>query len=137
MKPKDLTSEIEKFLVHGARQITIRDIDRVREQLPAIRDRLKQSDAGEVPHLVEHFSFLANVFEDFVSGRFANFPYVGAAEVAFALQYLVRDVDVIPDFVEGIGLIDDATVAIVALKRNANALADHPKASAIDWDALS
>jgi uncharacterized membrane protein YkvA (DUF1232 family) len=134
---QDRTSDLVAFVKSGASLVTLSDFTKLEAELPQLRKELvKLRKTSELPHLVDHLEFLAGVVGDFVAGQFPELPCVAAAEAAFALQYFIREVDIIPDFIPDIGLVDDAAIALIVLKGNETALRNHPGSSKIDWKAL-
>jgi uncharacterized membrane protein YkvA (DUF1232 family) len=137
-KPRpEKVSDLVAFVKEGSQHITLGDFTKLEAAMPEIRREIARIRKGsELPHLADHLDFLSDVVIDFVSGNFSDLPCVAAAEVAFALQYFVRAVDIIPDFIPDIGLIDDATIALIALQGHEKALRKHPSADRVDWSAL-
>jgi uncharacterized membrane protein YkvA (DUF1232 family) len=139
-KPKphlEKTSDLVAFVKNGASHIILSDFSKLAARLPEIRKEIAHiRKTSEIPHLADHLDFLAEVVADFVAGRFPGLPCVAAAEVTFALQYFIREVDIIPDFVPDVGLVDDATVALIALQDHEKWLRKHPSAGKVDWKAL-
>ena len=134
---QDMTSDLVAFVKSGSSQITLSDFTKLEAALPEMRKEIAKIRKGsELPHLADHLEFLADVVADFVAGTFPELPCVAAAEVAFALQYFVREVDIIPDFIPDIGLVDDATIALIVLKDHEKSLRKHPLSSKVDWEAL-
>jgi len=128
--------ELVEFVAHGAKVITTKEVAETLAAMPEIERELAGIDGKEYPHVAGHFRFLVQVIGDFVNGKFDALPYVAAAEVAFALQYLHKEVDVIPDFVPHTGLLDDAMVAEIVLRRNAAVLKKHHAAGKIGWETI-
>jgi uncharacterized membrane protein YkvA (DUF1232 family) len=137
-KPRpEKTSDLVAFVKNGSQHITLGDFTKLEASMPEIRKEIAHiRKTCEIPHLATHLDFLADVVMDFVSGKFPELPCIAAAEVAFALQYFVRAVDIIPDFIPDIGLVDDATVALIVLQDHEKHLCQHPAARKIDWAAL-
>lgn len=130
------TGEIVEFVVRHSASIGLRELDGIIKAIPQMEERLEKPDVKGYAQMAEHYRFLAAVIRDFRDGKFDELSYVGAAEAAFAVSYLVREVDLIPDFVPEVGLVDDATVAIVVLQRHEGVLKKHPMAETLDWSAL-
>ena len=53
--------------------------------------------------------------QDYVSGRYREVPWRVIATAAFAVLYFLNPFDLIPDFIPGIGFIDDATLISMAV----------------------
>jgi uncharacterized membrane protein YkvA (DUF1232 family) len=49
---------------------------------------------------------------DLLSGRYRKIPYRSLLIILFAIIYIINPFDILPDFVLGIGQIDDALILI-------------------------
>jgi uncharacterized membrane protein YkvA (DUF1232 family) len=63
-----------------------------------------------LPNLPDQVEFLGEIIEDFHAGLEKSIPYTAIAESAFALLYLRKGVDIIPDAIPGTGYNDDAAI---------------------------
>lgn len=129
-------AEVLELVRGGAAKVTLADFRRTVAAAPEVRRAIGKIDGNEYPGLAAQYRFLLEVLVDFNQGEFDVLPYVAGAEVLFAVQYFQREVDVIPDFVPGVGLVDDAAVAAVVLQRHREVLRQHPKAAGFDWAAV-
>ena len=59
---------------------------------------------------------LASLVKSFARKEFTDIPIGSVLAIVSALIYFVSPVDIIPDFIPGIGLVDDALVLTVCLK---------------------
>ena len=57
-------------------------------------------------------------------------------EAVFAVSYLFRRVDFIPDFIPGLGHLDDSAIVRSVLRRHAETFEGYAKAKGTDWAAL-
>jgi uncharacterized membrane protein YkvA (DUF1232 family) len=129
--------DMNDFVRRGGARMTLGDVKRVVASLPAIRKEIETINEEEYPGLAAQIDFLAEVLADFNAGNFDSLPFEAAAEVAFALNYLAKEVDLIPDFVPDVGFIDDATVVLIVLRHHQEVLATHPEASEVDWEFVA
>src|SRR5260370_6821818 len=95
-----MKQDLHQFILDGARRITPRYISKLIRQLPEIR--LVATQVAEFPQLTDQVEFLAELIEDFHSGLNQDVPYTAIAEAAFALSYLRKGVDIIPDRIPNI-----------------------------------
>jgi uncharacterized membrane protein YkvA (DUF1232 family) len=79
----------------------------------------------EFPQLPDQVEFLAQLIEDFYSGLSPDIPYTAIAESAFALSYLRKGIDIIPDSISGVGYADDAAIINVVLETYKQPFLDH------------
>jgi uncharacterized membrane protein YkvA (DUF1232 family) len=103
-----MKKELHQFIADGARKVTPARLERLVRQLPDTR--LAVTQITDFPHLPDQVEFLAELIEDFHSGLNKNIPYTAIAEAAFALTYLRKAVDLIPDDVPRGGYADDAAI---------------------------
>ncbi len=103
-----MKQDLHQFILDGARRITPRYVSKLVRHLPEIR--LVATQVAEFPQLTDQVEFLAELIEDFHSGLNQNVPYTAIAEAAFALSYLRKAVDIIPDQIPDIGYADDAAI---------------------------
>ena len=110
---------MNQFVTHGASKITPRELEEVVRAIPTLRaEWTAQVDHEAFPKLAEQLDFLARLVEDFEAGLEKDLPYEAVSEAAFALVYFHREIDIIPDFIPGIGYADDAAVVETVLNRN-------------------
>jgi uncharacterized membrane protein YkvA (DUF1232 family) len=103
-----MNQELKQFVTDGARRITPLHVDKLVRLLPEIRLAITQ--VVDFPHLPDQVEFLAELVEDFQAGLSQDIPYTAIAEAAFALLYLRKHVDIIPDGIPGMGRADDAAI---------------------------
>jgi uncharacterized membrane protein YkvA (DUF1232 family) len=103
-----MKQDLQQLILDGARRVTPRYVGKLVRRLPEIR--LMATQVAEFPHLADQVEFLAELIEDFHSGLNQNVPYTAIAEAAFALSYLRKGADIIPDRIPDIGYADDAAI---------------------------
>ena len=59
---------------------------------------------------------LLSLVKDYVTGAYREVPYWVIGAAAFALIYVLSPIDAIPDFIPGVGFLDDAAVLAMCLK---------------------
>jgi uncharacterized membrane protein YkvA (DUF1232 family) len=118
-----MRQDLEQFILDGARQITPVRLGRLVRQLPGVR--LVATQVTEFPHLADQVEFLSQLVEDFYSGLSPDVPYTAVAEAAFALSYLRKGIDIIPDSISGVGYADDAAIVNVVFETYKQAFLDY------------
>jgi uncharacterized membrane protein YkvA (DUF1232 family) len=118
-----MRQDLEKFIVEGARRVTPAGLGRLIRHLPEIR--LVATQVTEFPQLPDQVEFLAQLIEDFYSGLSPEIPYTAIAEAAFALSYLRKGIDIIPDSISGVGYADDAAIINMVLETYKQPFLDH------------
>jgi uncharacterized membrane protein YkvA (DUF1232 family) len=103
-----MNQELHDFITDGARRITPAHLDKLVRLLPKIRLAITQ--VTEFPDLPDQVEFLAEIIEDFHAGLNRSIPFTAIAESAFALFYLRKATDIIPDSIPRAGYADDAAI---------------------------
>jgi uncharacterized membrane protein YkvA (DUF1232 family) len=109
-----MKDELNEFIADGARRITPADLDKLVRWLPEIR--LAVTQVTDFPQLPDQVEFLAEIIEDFHSGLNKSIPYTAIAESAFALLYLRKGIDIIPDNIPQTGYADDAAIVTMVFE---------------------
>ena len=109
-----LPEGIDKQLVRkGAEKVTERDIKKVTERADDIRKKF--SRGGPLRRFLEDLELLLSIIRDYWSGAYRKIPYWAVGAIVFALLYVLNPVDLIPDVIPFVGLLDDAAVVAVCL----------------------
>jgi uncharacterized membrane protein YkvA (DUF1232 family) len=128
-----ITSELVDFVQAQAGALSVTDIRRLSRDLPALGERFGTIPLQTYPHLLDHLEFLFLVVKEQVTGRsgYPDQPIV--SEAAFALLYFERTGDLIPDSIPGMGLLDDAIIASLVLRRHEAAFKHSSHAHKLRW----
>ena len=118
-----MKQDLNQFILDGARHVTPRYVGKLVRQLPEIR--LVATQVTQFPQLADQVEFLAELIEDFHSGLNQDVPYTAIAEAAFALSYLRKGVDIIPDRIPEIGYADDAAIITAVFETYKEAFLKH------------
>ena len=120
----------------GANSLAFQVPEIVRE-IPDLRERLKELDSRTFPHLHAQGEFLIDYVDDCFHDRHGQKrPCEAFDESVFALSYLFRRVDFIPDFIPGLGHLDDSAIVRSVLRRHTEAFQAYAKARGSDFAAL-
>ncbi len=130
-------SELSEFIERGSRAITPASVRDFRRHLPALQLKLLEIDSPNHPHLVNQAQFLARFVEDVADHVYGASPYVTYAEALFALSYLLKTVDIIPDSVPEIGYADDSGVVRYVLEKSEAVFQRYAAAMEIDWTEIT
>jgi uncharacterized membrane protein YkvA (DUF1232 family) len=103
-----MNQELQDFITDGARRITPVHLDTLIRLLPKIR--LAVNQVMEFPDLPDQVEFLGEIIEDFHAGLNRSIPFTAIAESAFALFYVRKVNDIIPDLIPRSGYADDAAI---------------------------
>lgn len=100
------------------KKVTPNDVDDV---LQKEDDILKKSE-GPLAKFASKIKLLFSVIKDYKNGSYKDIPWTTIAAIIGALIYVFSPIDLIPDFIPGIGLVDDAAVLSLCLKAISNDL---------------
>jgi uncharacterized membrane protein YkvA (DUF1232 family) len=103
-----------EFVLEGAESINKDDIQRATKNADKIEGKIKGS--SKLRSFLSDFKLLSALLKDYWKGNYRNIPYKSIAVVVFTLLYVLNVADVVPDFIPGLGLLDDATVIGLCLK---------------------
>lgn len=130
-------AELAMFVHRGASKITPQILRGIQRKLPLLKLSFAQIEAPNFPHLVNQLDFLANVVEDFADGKADDLPYTTIAAAAFALIYVQKESDLIPDSVPDFGMADDSGVVRVVLIENERILARYAEKVGVKWGQIT
>lgn len=105
----NVTSEqAQAELDKRAKKVSEDDLRRILEK----RDEIEQKFSGSGPlgKFIADVKLLYSMLQDYWNGDYREVPWTTIAAVVAALAYVFSPIDLIPDFIPGIGLIDDALV---------------------------
>jgi uncharacterized membrane protein YkvA (DUF1232 family) len=128
-----MTRELIGFIQTQAGALSVVDIRRLIRDLPALGERFATIPLQTYPYLLGHLEFLFLVFKEQVTGRSGSPARLIVSEAAFALLYFERTNDLIPDSIPGIGLLDDAMIASLVVRRNEAAFKHSSHAHKLRW----
>ena len=107
------TEADEAFIRQGAEKISEADIQNVDGHSTEIKKRFL--GGGPLGTFVEESLLSLMLVRDYVTGDYRKIPYWAIAAIAFMFLYVLNPMDVIPDFVIGLGQIDDVAVVSACL----------------------
>ena len=94
-------------------------------------------DVPDFPHLKRQTNFLVRYAEDVLDGIYPCADLTAITESVFALSYLLKEVDIIPDSVPHLGLADDSAVLRAVLKGHENEFRIFATKSELDFDSVT
>ena len=65
---------------------------------------------GILGWLIGDLKLYVSLIKDYRSGAYKKFPFLSVAGIVFTFVYVISPIDLIPDYIIGIGQIDDAVV---------------------------
>ena len=95
------------FVRSGAQRTTRADLDRVADHAQEVLACFAKKPMAQ--HR-ETAKLMLQVVKDYREGRLLHMPYSALSAIVFALDYALNPVDIIPDFLPGIGQLDDLRI---------------------------
>lgn len=98
----------------------IKDVDQDDIEYAAKKGNTKISSFGDHPpgaltQVWNDIKLMLGLVTDYAKGNYKEVPWKVIAAVTGALIYFISPIDVIPDFIPGVGYLDDALVIKLAL----------------------
>jgi uncharacterized membrane protein YkvA (DUF1232 family) len=98
----------EEFVKEGAEKVTPKDIEKVAEKSEDIQKKF--SARGPLKRFIVDARLLTALVRDWRAGKYRQALYGTIAAVVFGLLYVFNPLDIIPDVLPFLGVVDDATV---------------------------
>jgi uncharacterized membrane protein YkvA (DUF1232 family) len=128
---------IHEFVIRGGQTVTAGQMDAFRRKLPFLKVKAEIIDEPELPHLKPQTNFLVRYAEDVLDGAYPCSDLQAIAETVFALSYLLKEVDIIPDSVPHLGLADDSAVLRAVLMGHKSEFRDFAKKCELNFDSVT
>lgn len=98
----------EEFVKEGAEKVTSKDIQTVAERSEEINKKF--SARGPLKRFITDGKVLTALVKDWRAGKYRQALYGTIAAVVFGLIYVINPLDIVPDVLPFLGVVDDATV---------------------------
>ena len=116
MDRENLMKELEKRF-RKAKDI-LSDEDKTNEFMDDIEDRFNDSIRSKNPlffvkgikDLKTYIPLFISLIRSYAKKEYREIPFMSIVTIVAALIYFLSPIDVIPDFIPGLGFIDDATI---------------------------
>ena len=103
---KELNKESEK--------VEEKDLNKVLNKRSKIEDKIRGNDT--VDKYIGKVKTMFSLIMDYRNGSYRELPWKTITAVAGALLYVLNPLDLIPDFIPVLGMVDDASVLALCLK---------------------
>lgn len=90
------------------------DVDVAMENQSAIADKITNSSF--LKKYTELAKVMYGMLKDYRNGIYTNVPWFTIAAIAFGFLYILNPFDLVPDFIPGIGYVDDFAVLTFSLR---------------------
>ena len=108
-----LNKPAEELVKEGAEKVTEKDIEKVVVKSEDIEEKFKAR--GPLKRFIEDYRVLKELIKDYRGGRYRQALYGTVAAAVFALLYVFNPLDILPDVLPFIGVLDDASVITACL----------------------
>src|SRR5680860_559742 len=106
---KNLKKKINKDYMHSEiSKMDHGDLEVVMDNNEKISHKI--SKAGMLKKYTELAKVMIGMVKDYRKGIYRNVPWFTLAAIAFSLLYILNPLDIIPDFIPGLGYVDDLAV---------------------------
>lgn len=107
---KQVADVVEKTRIKA--EAYLRDPEKAKKLLEDAGKKAKgfEKNLGPMGEVWSYLTALFRVLKAYIGGRYKDIPWGSIVLVAVALLYFVSPLDIIPDAVAGLGLVDDAAV---------------------------
>ena len=130
---ESITRELTNFIRNYATSLSLNDLDQFIAGLPALRKRVAKIPVHTYPYLSEQLEFLCLFVEERFVQRSLELPEEPVTEAACAVLYFQRQMDLIPDSIPDIGLLDDAVIVGLVLQRQEDAFEQSLHSNMLCW----
>lgn len=113
-KKETSKEQASKMLEQGAKTVGKDELNEVVAKVDQIEERFKQH--GPLRRLFRDMKVMTSMVKSYVNGEYRKVPGWTIAAVVAALLYVLNPFDLIPDFIPGLGYVDDALVVGVCLR---------------------
>lgn len=102
------------------------DLDLVMDNSKEINKKI--SKAPSLKKFTELGKLMVGMLQDFRKGDYTKVPWFSIAAIGVALLYILNPMDVLPDFIPGLGYVDDFLILTMVLRFVETDLHDY-----LDW----
>lgn len=130
--------DLERFVTHGGRLLGPDDCSELFAGITNLREKIRFL-RGAHPRLGRQLEFLLEFFAADAAQPTETVrvvPEVVRNEAAFALLYAVKDLDLVPDDMPGVGFLDDTAITEIVLARHAEVFGRYCSEHGMDWATL-
>ena len=103
----------ETFVNTEIAKIEDGDLDLAMKNKKVIDEKLSGSGMKKYAELGK---IMFGMLKDFKKGEYTQVPWFTVAAVVFALLYVFNPLDVVPDFIPGVGYVDDFAIFTIVLR---------------------
>lgn len=114
-KNEEIINEFSKSKKEAENMIN--DKENSQEKLDQVYKKAQKIKKGPIKRILDDINLMIELVKDWINKEYNNIPYGSVIAIFGGLIYLVSPIDFIPDFILGVGFIDDAFVLAMVLKQ--------------------
>ena len=104
----------EKYVEEKVAKIDEGDVELAANNQQEISDKILNASA--LRKYTELGKVMFGMLQDYRKGIYKDVPWFTIAAIAFSLLYVLNPLDIVPDFIPGIGYLDDFAVLTFSLR---------------------
>ena len=109
---------IDEYIENESSKISAAEIRKLAKFTPQLREKMKTDQARQHFDLQQNTECLVSILHSLRSRNCRDPLPLDLSEAGVAASYLLKSVDIIPDFIPEIGLTDDARLVARVFTRN-------------------
>lgn len=95
----------------------INDTEEVKKKLNEASEKVDKLKNGPFNQILEDFLLMIDIIGAYINNEYKEIPFGSIIAILAAIIYVVNPLDILPDVIPGIGLIDDAFVVALVIKQ--------------------
>lgn len=116
---EDLQNKVSSELQKSKKEAEdlIKDPQKTESILKQALQKLGDTKSGPIRELFDNISLMISMVSDWIKGKYKEVPVGSIIAILAALLYFISPIDLIPDFIVGVGYIDDAFVVAIVIRQ--------------------
>ena len=122
-KVEDKLNQIEKSFKSSEKEaeVLIKDKQKTTNTVNEAMEKASKHK-NQLEKVWDYLQLFFSIVKDYINGSYKEIPLTTIVSIVASLLYLISPIDFIPDFIPGIGLIDDAFVIGLVISSATNDL---------------
>ncbi|MDT0675702.1 YkvA family protein [Autumnicola musiva] len=104
----------EEYVKSGVAQIKEGDVEIAANSQKEVSEKILNS--GMLKKYSEIIKLMFGMLQDYRKGVYRNIPWFSIAAITFTVLYILNPLDIIPDFIPGLGYVDDFAIMTIGLR---------------------